>query len=196
MKLLLSLSSFALFAMSRAVPPQTATAPPPARQPAATVPQATPRQRLLAVAAAEVGTREKTGRNDGPAVDKYLQATGLDPNSREPYCAAFVFWCGRTALAAKNPFPKSAWSPDMVAGGTSDIASAKPGDTFGIYFSSKGRVAHTGIVRGWKGNYVVTIEANTSPAANATGEADRNGDGVWSKLRDKRTIYRVRSWLP
>lgn len=187
MKLLLSISSLAFFAMSRALPQPV---------PAAAAPQATARQRLLTVAAAEIGTREKTGRNDGAAVDKYLQAAGLGTNSREPYCAAFVYWCGKTALGNSNPFPKSAWSPDMVAGGTSDIASAKPGDTFGIYFSSKGRVAHTGLVRGWRRNHVITIEANTSPAANAIGRADRNGDGVWSKLRDKRTIHQVQSWLP
>lgn len=185
-----------LVAMSRARAPGPAQNPAPV--PAATVPAPLPptlRQRLLVTASAEIGTQEKSGKNDGPAVDKYLQAAGLAPNSRQPYCAAFVYWAGKTALGAKNPFPQSAWSPDMVAGGTADIASAKPGDTFGIYFASKGRVAHTGIVRGWQKNYLVTIEANTSPTAS-TGEADRNGDGVWSKLRDKRTIHRIKSWLP
>lgn len=170
-----------------AKPAAVATAP-------AKVAEPTLREKLIAAAVGQVGTQEKSGNNDGP-VDKYLVAVGLG-GTRNPYCAAFVYWAGKTALAAKNPFPKSAWSPDFVGtGATAKIETAKPGDTFGIYFASKGRVAHTGLVRGWQGRYLWTVEANTSPG-QSSGEADRNGDGVWSKLRDPRTIHRVKSWLP
>ena len=69
------------------------------------------------------------------------------------------------------------------------------GDTFGIYFASKGRIAHTGLVAGVKGNSIITIEANTSPQP-AAGEADRNGDGVWKKIRPLSTIHSTKRWLP
>lgn len=156
---------------------------------------ATGRESLMAVAIKEVGTQERTGHNDGP-VDKYLAAVGLG-GTRNPYCAAFVYWTGRTALGGRNPFPRSAYSPDFgsAPGARADIAAGRAGDTFVIYHSALGRIGHTGLVRGWQGRYLWTVEANTSPAASS-GEKDRNGDGVWSKLRDPRTIYRVKSWLP
>lgn len=198
--LLLLVALFSLAFQRPSVPPDH---PPPAGKPAAPAaalpppvrpaPAETPREALIRTAAAEIGTQEATGKNDGPVV-KYLTSTG---NSKgEPYCASFVYWCGKTALGTKNPFPKSAWSPDFVSGGTSKIDTARPGDTFGIYFSSKGRVAHTGLIKGKQGKYLVTIEGNTAPSASAGSASDRDGDGVWSKLRSPSTIYRIKSWLP
>lgn len=194
MKLLLltALATILGMATPRMVP---AAAPPSSRgRPAVPLPSTSPRDRLVATALAQVGTQERTGQNDG-SVDKYLAAVGM-AGSKNPYCAAFVYWVGKNALGSKNPFPRSAYSPDFVgSGATATISRARPGDTFGIYHASKGRVAHTGLVRALQGRYLHTIEANTSPG-HSTGEADRNGDGVWSKLRDVRTIHRIKSWLP
>lgn len=166
----------------------------PAPQPARDAAADTPRTRLMATAASQIGTTEATGRNDGPVV-KYLTAVGL--RQGDPYCAAFVYWCGREALGPANPFPRSGYSPDMVR--TPDWTRGRgpmpaPGDTFGIYFASKGRIAHTGLVAGIRGNSLITIEANTSPAP-AAGEADRNGDGVWRKIRPLSTIRCTKRWL-
>lgn len=155
----------------------------------------TERQRVMAVAASQLGTQEKTGRNDGEVV-KYLLAVGL--KSGDPYCAAFIFWCGREALGAKNPFPRSGYAPDMVrsAGWIKGKGTTpEPGDIFGIWFANKGRIAHAGFVEKQKGNSIVTVEANTSPQT-ASGEADRNGDGVWRKIRPLSTIRSVKRWLP
>mgnify|MGYP000379049915 CR=1 FL=1 len=154
-----------------------------------------PRESVMAVAASQIGTQEATGHNDGPVV-KYLTSVGLAKG--DPYCAAFVYWCGREALGAGNPFPRSGWSPDMV--NRPDWLRGKgrlpePGDTFGIYFASKGRVAHTGLVAAVGRNSLTTIEANTSPQP-ASGEADRNGDGVWRKIRPLSTIHSTKRWLP
>ncbi len=176
-----------------ASPPAKPAVKAPAK-PAAAVPR-TDREAVLAVAAGQVGTVEKSGHNDGP-VEKYLTSVGLAKG--DPYCAAFVYWCGRQALAARNPFPRSGWSPDMV--GRPDWVRGKgrtpeAGDTFGIHFPAKGRVAHTGFVAGMQGRSILTIEANTSPQA-ATGEADRNGDGVWRKIRPLSTIHSTQRWLP
>lgn len=198
MKLLLLTVLAAVFGMATPRPPAapSAAAPPPAAEtPKPRPPVSTDRQKLVAYALTQVGTQERTGNNDGP-VDKYLAAVGM-AGSRNPYCAAFVYYCGKNALT-RNPFPRSAWSPDFLpSGSTSKITTARPGDTFGIYHAAKGRIAHTGLVRGLAQNnrYLWTIEANTSPG-HSTGEADRNGDGVWSKLRDVRTVSRTKSWLP
>lgn len=153
------------------------------------------RDRLMRTAISQIGVQEATGRNDGPVV-KYLLAVGL--GTGDPYCAAFVYWCGREALGTFNPFPRSGYSPDFVTRPTwvrGRGTTPAPGDAFGIYFREKGRIAHTGLVRGIQGRSLRTVEANTSPSA-ATGEADRDGDGVWSKIRPLSTIHSVRRWLP
>jgi hypothetical protein len=154
----------------------------------------TPRQKILAVASGEVGVREK-GHNGGE-VDKYLRSVGLG-GTRAPYCAAFVTWVGKRALGKKNPYPVSAWSPDMVKGGRKIDSSSRinGGETFGIYFRSKGRVAHTGIIEKKVGASVVTIEANTSANAAFGSDQDREGQGVYRKIRPISSIYKVKDWV-
>jgi hypothetical protein len=155
----------------------------------------TDRQKVIAVAASQIGTVEKTGRNDGE-VDKYLASVGL-AGTRSPYCAAFNYWVGREALGPKNPYPKSAWSPDHLKGGTKVSKSTviRGGETFGIWFSSKGRIAHTGLVESYDGSTFVTIEANTSPQAKFGSAADRDGGGVWRKRRPRLTVHSTRDWI-
>lgn len=155
------------------------------------------RTRIMDVARSQIGTRERTGNNDGP-VDKYLVAVGLG-GTRNPYCAAFVRWCGVEALGKGCPYPRSAWSPDMVAKPTwknGKGTAPRAGDTFGIWFASKGRIAHTGLVESVRGSMLVTVEANTSPDAGTGTAADREGGGVWRRYRPLATIHSVRSWLP
>jgi hypothetical protein len=154
----------------------------------------TDREAILAAAGREIGVVEATGRNDGE-VDKYLRAVGLG-GSRAPYCAAFVHWVGAQALGTRNPYPRSAWSPDMVKGGERVTSSTviRGGETFGIWFNTKKRVAHTGLVERRDGANLVTIEANTSAAAASGSAADRDGEGVHRKRRHWRTVYFVRDW--
>lgn len=42
----------------------------------------------------------------------------------------------------------------------------KPGDVFGIYFTSKNRIAHVGFIDEVKANHYVTLEGNTNDAGN------------------------------
>lgn len=154
------------------------------------------RERVLFEASQLVGTVEATGRNDGPIVEAILASTG---NHRgDPWCAAanrYVY----DAAGFRAFGPRSAWSPDWVAsptwtrqrGGPDPL----PGDAFGIYFASKGRVAHTGLVRKW-GPAVLTYEGNTSPDAVPGSAADRDGGGYFSKRRLRSQIFSTRSWLP
>lgn len=153
-------------------------------------------QRVLRVAAGKVGVREATGRNDGPEVEAMLRSTG---NAKgDPWCASFVYAVAKEALGVRNPYPRSAYSPDMVAGGRKDARTARPADTFGIYMASKGRVAHTGLVERLEGGFAVTIEGNTSNSAALGSAEDReatNGGGVYRKRRPLSTLYRVKTWV-
>jgi hypothetical protein len=155
-----------------------------------------PRKRILSTALAHIGTREATGKNDGPIIEAILASTG---NSKgDPYCAAFCYWSyDRAGLASLVPC--SAWSPDWVTRPTWSRerggATPRPGDPFGIYFTSRGRVAHVGLVRQWGRQSVVTVEANTSPEAAAGSAADRDGGGIWSKRRLIRQVHSSRNWL-
>jgi len=155
------------------------------------------RERVLAAAVRLVGTTEATGRNDGDAIDRILGSVGL-AGTGNPYCAAYNRYCYDLA-GLRGVGPRSAWSPDWVQAPTWTRAAGGavplPADAWGIYFPSKGRVAHTGLVRRWGQSVVVTLEGNTSPEAGSGTEADRNGDGVWCKRRLVRQIYSVRDWI-
>lgn len=156
------------------------------------------RRAIIQAADGMVGLKEKTGRNDGVAIDAILASVGL-AGTGAPYCAAFVVKCGDDALGRKaNPFPRSAWSPDMVVRPTwlrGKGREPQAADAFGIYFPRKGRVAHTGLIRRNLGNVLETVEGNTSGEAVAGSAADREGQGVFRKRRLKAQIYAVRDWI-
>ena len=160
-----------------------------------------PRTKIMQVAKSLVGLREKTGKNDGVEIDKILASCGL-AGTANPYCACFVVYCGDMALGKdKNPYPRTAWSPDMVVRPTWQQGIGgrlpRPADTFGIWFSSKKRVAHTGLILEWPTGepYCLTIEGNTGERGAVTSPGQRDGDGVYLKRRMKSDIYAVRDWI-
>lgn len=144
----------------------------------------------------EVGVREATGKNDGPRVEEYLRSVGRKKG--DAWCAAFVHWaltqCGVTGL------PKSGWSPSwftrnvVYKRGAAENKTPQTGDVFGLYFSNLKRVAHVGFIDKWgDGEYTITVEGNTSSAN--TGNATREGGGVYKKRRLKRQIFIVSRWI-
>ena len=139
---------------------------------------------LLRIARAEIGVREKSGRNDGKRVEQYLHCVGL--NRGEPYCAAFVSFCFKQAGHAA---PRTGWSPDLFPSKTL-VKQPVPGNVFGVYFPELKRIAHCGLVSGLHTDWVMTIEGNT----NASG--GRDGEGVYARRRHKRTIRCYADWLP
>jgi hypothetical protein len=154
------------------------------------------RERVLAVAVRLIGVREATGKNDGPVIEAILRSAGASKG--DPYCAAFNYWCySQAGLAAL--VPRSAWSPDWLRKPTWTLARSglapQPADAFGLYFPSKGRIAHTGLIRKWGSSATTTVEANTSPEAAPGTAADRDGGGIWSKRRLTRQIHSVRNWI-
>lgn len=134
--------------------------------------------------------REATGRNDGARVEEYLRAVGLGKGY--PWCAAFVSWAFRAAsIDAACTAWAPAWFPKERTVYVRGEAGYVPrrGDVFGIYFPSKGRIAHVGFIDGEAGGFYITVEGNTNEAGS------REGDGVYRKRRAKRTIYRVSRWV-
>ena len=155
------------------------------------------RDRILVAASRLVGTVEKTGNNDGAAIDRILASVGLE-GTGAPWCAAANRYVYDEA-GLRGVGPRSAlaavWVRDPTWTSKSGGRLPLPGDPWGIWFSSKGRVAHTGLVRSWGRDVVVTYEGNTSPDAVPGSAADRDGGGFFSKRRLIRQIYSVRNWL-
>jgi hypothetical protein len=149
------------------------------------------RRAILEFARSTIGIREASGRNDGEEVEEILKAVGLQ-GSGAPWCAAYVVWVGDSALGRdRNPYPRSAWSPDFVRHaqwnrGTGRVPS--PASTFGIYFSSLKRVGHTGLIEKVSGDFAVTIEGNTNDGGS------RDGDGVYRRRRVLDALL-AKDWL-
>ncbi len=141
------------------------------------------RDEVLQTARAEIGVREQ-GSNRGEDVEKYLASAGF--GGGYAWCAAFVNW---VYLQHDISTPKSpAWSPSwFISSRVSD--KIIPGDVFGVYFKSKGRIAHVGLIESAGDGFVTTIEGNTNQAGS------REGDGVYRKRRIRKQIYRTANWI-
>ena len=142
--------------------------------------------RIVAVAAKEVGVREIGGNNKGPRVQEYQRATNLS-GTGWPWCAAFICWCIREATKGMSvPFklPKTALAYGFYGwAGENGIdrkknpgVDLKPGDI--VAFKN---FSHVAIVAGHtKGGYIDTIEGNTDARGSRDGK--KHG-GVWKKRR-------------
>lgn len=148
---------------------------------------------------AEIGVRELTGRNDGIAVEKYQNSIDTDLGEKWAWCAAFINWnfleCGietpKNAAWSPNWFPPSKviYHRGVITANDNNYKKPRTSDVFGIYFSSKKRVAHVGYIDQWPAKkYFVTVEGNTNSAGS------REGDGVYKKFRLKKQIYQVSRW--
>lgn len=138
----------------------------------------------------QIGVRELTGRNDGPAVEMYLKSVGLGKGYA--WCAAFVHW-SLTQAGIKNTV--TAWSPsaqndrNVVYMKGRYYKETRAGDVFTIYFPTLKRVGHTGFVsRQVNHSRVETVEGNTSPAGS------RDGDGVYRRYRSVKSLNSISRW--
>jgi hypothetical protein len=66
------------------------------------------RKQIKQIYTAEIGVREKTGKNDGERVEEYLAVTQLGKGYA--WCAAFVSW---VFAEAGFPEPRTPWSPAL-----------------------------------------------------------------------------------
>lgn len=142
------------------------------------------RAELLAVASTQVGVSEKTGNNDGEQVELYQSATG---NRRgDQWCASFVAWCYKQTGMTHTG---NAWSPSWFPAdqiiykpSAGVLLTPQPGDVFGVWVQSKGRVGHVGLIYEWGDDMVTTIEGNYS-------------NKVVKQRRVKRQVYVASDWV-
>jgi hypothetical protein len=150
------------------------------------------REKFVALAESQLHVREATGNNDGREVEMFLRSVGLKKG--QPWCAAFVSW-----LHIENnvPNPESGYSPDWFRANVVYAArqpritpfESRPAQVFGLYYESKKRIAHVGIITGETRLHYETIEGNTNTAGS------NEGDGVYRKIRKKETIYMISDFV-
>lgn len=138
-----------------------------------------------------LGTKEATGNNDGEIVERFTrEACDM---GRVAWCAAYLAY----GLKVNDvDIPKCVcWSPCMVPEGKvvwrrGDKHKLNKGEIFGLYFKSKGRVAHVGaVVKDLGDGWVLTIEGNTNSAGA------REGNGVYKRLRHRSQLYVAAKWI-
>jgi GH24 family phage-related lysozyme (muramidase) len=165
-------------------------------------------QKLVDIAAHEVGVREVGGNNCGVRVREYQRATDLRPLGPWPWCAAFTSWVIREwlntypevrrglgwrneELEAKRPKTASAfdyidWARRFDQEVLPPTADPEPGMIVVFDFS------HIAFVKGpVDAKNFQTIEGNTN------GRGDRDsvmGDGVWEKTRAKSLVRNFIRW--
>jgi hypothetical protein len=141
---------------------------------------------VLQVAQGQVGQAENPkGSNSGPMVNKYLEATGLQPGYA--WCQAFVYWCYNEVarhLARSNPVVKTAsvtecWNKTAAKRKIAKAAAQKtpellqPGQQFILLFGNN--TGHTGIIErieNTKAGIVLhTIEGNSNEDGGREGYA-------------------------
>ncbi|APC43269.1 hypothetical protein Joe_29 [Streptomyces phage Joe] len=144
-------------------------------------------QKVLDIAAGEVGTHEKFSGGHWVNDSKYNRWFGKIPGYSEggygwPWCAAFVSWVAHEAGVA-NLYPHT-------AGCESAVAWFKKAGRFSEYpaigaqvFFGPGGGTHTGIVVAYTATTITTIEGNT----NVNGSAE--GDGVYRKTRQRKSSF-------
>jgi len=134
------------------------------------------RRVVIAIAQAELGVEELSGRNDGPRVEQYLAYCELP--SGYQWCAAFVSWCfGQAGLAE----PRTPWSPSLFPL-SRQVLKPQPGDILGLWIQSKNRIGHVGIVESADESWCISIEGNLQNA-------------VLRMRRPVSTIYRFSDWF-
>jgi len=154
---------------------------------------------IAQAAESKVGVRESGGANKGASLQPFFDADAYDPNGSKPgddgyaWCAAFVCWCTKTAVAGrsttfKRPTTPGAWDFERwCREQDNSVVLKKPagsdirrGDIVIL------NISHICIATGPPdaNGYFPTVEGNTNSAGS------REGDGVYAK---RRNISAVRS---
>lgn len=152
------------------------------------------RDEIIKEAKSCIGIIEKTNSNDGFFIETYILRPLRLPKGTA-YCAAFVSYIYNLCNVTKHP--NTAWSPDWAKpqdcvyfkNKFGVIKNGLPGDVVSFWIESKKRVGHIGIFEVSQGNYVYTVEGNTSDMG------DKGKDGIWGKVRHKSSIYTITSYI-
>jgi len=137
----------------------------------------------------QIGVRELTGKNDGPAIKMYNATVGLPEGYS--WCAAFVKWCLIKAgygdnVKNTNAMALSFHKTDRLI---KDYNQLRPGDVLTLYYVKLKRIGHTGFFdRRINSRIYRSVEGNTNEAGS------REGDGVYVKYRSFRATYSFSRW--
>jgi len=130
-----------------------------------------------------VVVREELGANHGKYVDDFLKSCGLSPGY--PWCAASINWCCEM-LGVPNPDKSDAavigwrnWAR------TTGRLNSEPKRGRLCYYLHANGTGHIGIVKGFDGGLVSSIEGNTSSGNQGS---QRDGDGLFRRTR-KETVW-------
>lgn len=148
---------------------------------------------LLHKAQSQIGVKESPAGSNRVKYSRWYGLIG-------PWCDMFVSWCANQ-IGASNVVGKYAYCPYHVnyfkkkGWWLSAEAKPQPGDI--IFFASKAKACHVGIVEQRNGSYsVTTIEGNTSVSSNDNGGAVMrrvrtygNPRGSWGILGFARPNY-------
>ncbi len=140
-------------------------------------------------AIAQVGVKERTGRNDGYMVEQYLKSVGLRKGN--PYCAAGQYWCFYSACQdlsfalSEIPIKRTGSTVSMfnhaMKNGRKTFPFPKVND---LIFWKKPRVwrGHVErIIEVMKAGWIRTVGFNTS--SGRKGSQD-DGEGVYIRKRN------------
>ena len=154
---------------------------------------------VILAAESKIGVRELGGSNQGSGLQPFFDADNYDPNGSAPgdsgyaWCAAFICWCVKTAVAGRRitfnrPRTPSAWGLEnwSRAQDNSTETLALPGEDISRGDIVVYRFSHVGIAASAPDytGYFWAVEGNTNE------EGSREGDGVYRK---RRHISQVRS---
>lgn len=157
-------------------------------------------KRLVAISRSQLGVVEiPKDSNTGPDVRKYQGATWLK-GSGFAWCAAFVCWCfgeASNGISYNFKLPKTAgawdfenWARSQGQAGVQIIKppfnEIKPGDVIIFKFSHIGIATST-----LSGGKVAVIEGNTSASDSDPISKQREGGGVFKKMRSTSLIKTV-----
>lgn len=140
-----------------------------------------------------IGTTEVGGNNKGEAVARFQKA--VDGKAQgEPWCACFVQFCISEVVASFQPTLVMAKSEHCMTiwsrtSGVHRYKSPKPG--YIVIWNYEGTAnGHIGIVTRVIDEFTIeTIEGNTSPDDN---RIEREGDGVYRKIRTTKTVGKMK----
>jgi hypothetical protein len=143
--------------------------------------------KVLNIASAEVGYLEK--KSSSSLDDKTANAgknnytkywRDIKPSYQgQPWCAAFVTWCMEKAFGKDNAAKLLKHYPYVYCPIMANLFTlyTKPQKGDIVIFYRGGTYAHTGLVETVNGNYITTIEGNTSGGSTIIA----NGGGVFRK---------------
>lgn len=143
--------------------------------------------KALTLSTSKVGTKELTGKNDGPFMDECLKLCNLDnqkylkdTGKGYAWCAAFISWVLHGSGVQVKP---NAWAPAWFPEGKLvKDGKYRPMDVFGHNYNNVPN-GHVGFIFYWpEGDFFLSLEGNW-------------GNCVGINVRKKTDVNQVSRWI-